>query len=74
MRWFVLGTNLFLVGFGVWLLLTAYRVVGKPPGADEKYDAGHRLWAGTLKLLGWGWVVLTGLALVGVLLVGDALP
>ena len=64
MRWVRLGLDLSLACYGVWLLLTAYRVVGKPPGADEKYDAWHRQWAGTLKLLGWGWVVLTGLHLV----------
>ena len=42
MRWFALGFYLFLAGFGVWLLLIAYRVVGKPPGADERSDAWHR--------------------------------
>jgi hypothetical protein len=64
MRWVRLGLDLSLACYGGWLLLTAYRMVGKPPGADEKYDAWHRQWAGTLKLLGWGWVVLTGLYLV----------
>lgn len=67
MRWFGLVTDLLLAAFGVWLLLTAYRVVGKPPGADEKYDAWHRQWGGSYKVLGWGWVVLTGLVLVGLL-------
>jgi hypothetical protein len=57
--------DLLLAGYGVWLLLAAYRVVGKPPGADEKYDAFHRHWVGTWKVLGWGWVVLMGLELVG---------
>jgi hypothetical protein len=66
--WFGLGVDLLLAIYGVWLLLTAYRVVGKPPGADEKYDAWHRQWAGSYKLLGWGWVVLTGVYLVGTLL------
>ena len=46
--WFLLGADLLLTGYAVWLLLTAYRVVGKPAGADEKYDAWHRQWAGTL--------------------------
>jgi len=68
MRWVGLGADIFLAGFGVWQLLIAYRVVGKPPGADEKFDAWHRQWAGSLKLLGWGLVVLTGLTLVGALL------
>jgi hypothetical protein len=64
MRWLNLGTDLLLAGFGVWQLLLAYRVVGKAPGMDEKYDAWHRHWAGTLKLIGWGIIVLTGLSLV----------
>jgi hypothetical protein len=68
MRWFALGTDLFLTGLGVWLLLIAHRVVGKPTGMDEKYDAWHRQWVGTWKLLGWGWIVVAGLGLVGVLL------
>jgi hypothetical protein len=62
--WFGLAVDLLLTVYGVWLLLTAYRVVGKPPGADEKYDAWHRHWAGSYKVLGWGWVVLMGLKLV----------
>jgi hypothetical protein len=64
MCWVRLGLDLSLACYGVWLLLTAYRVVGKPSGVDEKYDAWHRQWAGSLKFLGWGWVVLTGLHLV----------
>jgi hypothetical protein len=48
MRWSGLVIDLILAGFGVWLLLIAYRVVGKPPGTDEKYDAWHRQQAGTL--------------------------
>ena len=68
--WFLLGADLLLTGYAVWLLLTAYRVVGKPAGADEKYDAWHRQWAGTWKLLGWVGVVLMGLNLVVFLLWG----
>jgi hypothetical protein len=56
--WFHLVTDLLLTAYAVWLLLTAYRVVGKPPGADEKYDAWYRHWAGSWKLLGWSGVVL----------------
>ena len=66
--WFHLVTDLLLTAYAVWLLLTAYRVVGKPAGADEKYDAWHRQWAGTYKLLGWGWVVLMWLTWVVFLL------
>ena len=67
MRWFV-TVDFLLAGIGVWLLLIAYRLVGKPPGADEKYDAWHRQHAGTLKIIGWGWAVLMGSCLVVALL------
>jgi hypothetical protein len=62
--WFGLTTDLLLIVYAVWLLLIAYRVVGKPLGADERYDAWHRHWAGTHKVLGWMGVVLLGLKLV----------
>ena len=68
-RWWVrLVADLLITAYAVWLLLTAYRVVGKPAGADEKYDAWHRQWAGTLQVLGWGWVVLMWLTWVVFLL------
>jgi hypothetical protein len=66
--WFLLGAELLLTVYAVWLLLTAYRVVGKPAGADEEYDAWHRQRAGTYKLLGWGWVVFMWLTWVVFLL------
>jgi hypothetical protein len=68
MRWLTLVIDLFLAGFGVWHLLIAYRVVGKPPGADEKYDAWHRQSAVNLKLIGWGAIVIMASSLVGLLL------
>jgi hypothetical protein len=60
-------TLFLLAAFGVWQLLIAYRWVGKPPGADEKYDTWYRQWGGRLKLLGWWWVALTTLCLIGAL-------
>jgi hypothetical protein len=66
--WFLLGADLLLTVYAVWLLLTAYRVVGKPAGADEEYDAWHRQRADTYKLLGWGWVVFMWLTWVVFLL------
>jgi hypothetical protein len=64
MRWFTLATDLLLAAFGVWILLTAYRVVGKPPGTDEKHDARHRQWGPTRKVIGWLVVVVAGFGLV----------
>ena len=71
--WFLLGADLLLTGYAVWLLLTAYRVVGRPAGADEKYDAWHRQWAGTYKLLGWGVGPALGFELGRFLVVGLSL-
>jgi hypothetical protein len=31
--------GLFIYLWSVWLLLLAYRIVGKPAGQDPKYDA-----------------------------------
>ena len=39
MRWISLAGTLVFVLWSIWLLLLAYRVVGKPPGQDPKYDA-----------------------------------
>jgi hypothetical protein len=56
--------DLGLLGFGVYCLLLAYRRIGKPEGVDPQYDAQFRFWSGTYKFLGWGWVVLSTLALI----------
>ena len=40
MRWVRLGLDLSLACYGVWLLLTAYRVVGKPPGRTRSTTPG----------------------------------
>jgi hypothetical protein len=61
MQWVHLGIDLYLGGFGVWLLLIAYRVVGAPPGADGRYDDWYRQWSVALKRQGWGWVVFAAL-------------
>jgi hypothetical protein len=62
--WPLLGT-LPLLAFGVYCLLLGYRRIGKPEGADPKYDAWYKQWSGTYKLLGWGWIVLSGVGLIG---------
>jgi hypothetical protein len=62
--------DLLITAYAVWLLLTAYRVIGKAPGADEKYDAWHRRSVFMMKLLGWMGVVIMGSSLVLILLWG----
>ena len=52
MQWLALGGTAFLVLSAIWLLLLAYRVVGKPPGKDPKYAAVVEYWAGTFKVYG----------------------
>jgi hypothetical protein len=38
--------------WSLWLLLLAYRIVGKPVGQDPKYDASIEFWSGTFKVMG----------------------
>ena len=52
MRWVSFAGTAFTFLFWLWLLLLAYRVVGKPRGQDPKYDAFIEYWSGTLKFLG----------------------
>jgi len=52
MRWISLAGTVFIGLWSVWLLLTAYRVVGKPPGQDPKYDASIEYWSGTFTVIG----------------------
>jgi hypothetical protein len=37
--------------WSVWLMLLAYRIVGKPAGQDPSYDASIAYWSGTYKVL-----------------------
>jgi hypothetical protein len=64
MRWVGLGADVLLACVGVILLLYAYRVLGKPPGADEKYDAAMARQSPTYKVSAWVIVVLALLALL----------
>jgi hypothetical protein len=64
MRWVSLGVDGLLVCFGVLMLLYAYRLIGKPPGADPTYDAAMGRQAWLYKLGGWC-VTLT--AVIGLL-------
>jgi hypothetical protein len=50
----------FLIVFGGLSLLHAFRVIGKPRGADEKYDAAMARFAPTQKVMG-GVAVVMGL-------------
>ena len=47
-----LAGSVFIGLWCVWLLLLAYRIVGKPPGQDPKYDASMEYWSGTFKVMG----------------------
>jgi hypothetical protein len=52
MRWISLVGSVFVLLWAIWLLLLAYRVVGKKPGQDPKYDAAMEYWSGTFKVMG----------------------
>jgi hypothetical protein len=39
MRWVLLAGDILLLALGIVALLFGYRVIGKPPGADARYDA-----------------------------------
>jgi len=51
MNWFSFAVTA-LQAWSVWLLLLAYRVVGKPPGQDPEYDAALKYWSREFKLGG----------------------
>jgi hypothetical protein len=67
--WWLLSllSDLVLMAFGVFYLLLAYRRIGKPEGADPKYDAWLKQRSGLYKVLGWGWVVVMTFGLIGLL-------
>jgi len=55
MRWLsLIGTIGVFVSclWSVWLMLLAYRIVGKPAGQDPRYDTWITYWSGTFKFLG----------------------
>jgi uncharacterized membrane protein len=72
MRWVGLGTDVLLAVVGVILLLYAHRLLGKPAGADAKYDAALVRQTPTYKILGW---IIVVMAIIGLLdhLVGGIL-
>jgi hypothetical protein len=52
MRWISFLGSVVILIWAIWLLLLAYRVVGKAPGQDPKYDAAMEYWSGTFKVMG----------------------
>ncbi|MBV9124642.1 MAG: hypothetical protein JO112_14895 [Planctomycetes bacterium] len=48
----------FLGLLGLWHLLLAYRILGKPPGQDPNYDAYMKTRSRRFKVLGLGWFLL----------------
>jgi hypothetical protein len=72
MRWLGLGADVLLAVVGVIILLYAHRVLGKPAGADARYDAALARQAPTYKICGW---IIVVMAIIGLLdhLVGGLL-
>jgi hypothetical protein len=67
MRGALLAGDILLLVLGIVVLLYAYRVIGKPPGADERYDAAMARKGVISKVLGWCVVGAGVLGLVGYL-------
>jgi hypothetical protein len=70
MRWVGLAAEGLMAICGVVILLYAYRLIGKPPGADEKYDAAMSRQAGAYRIMGWCIVIMAIIALLDHLLGG----
>jgi hypothetical protein len=62
MRWALLAGDVALAVLGIVVLLYGYRVLGKPPGADERYDAAMARQGGLCKASGW---CMIGMAVIG---------
>jgi hypothetical protein len=71
MRGLSVAGTVFIGLWSVWLLLLAYRVVGKTRGQDPKYDASMEYWSGTFKVMGI--IGLLAIALQAAALIMDAL-
>jgi hypothetical protein len=64
MRWISLAGT---AALSIWWLLLAYRVVGKRPGQDPKYDASIEYWRGTFKVMGVLGIIVFALQFVLIL-------
>ena len=68
MRWLsligLIGTVLVAV-CSIWLLLLAYRIVGRPAGQDPRYDASIEYWSGTFKVAGVLGILAVVLQVIG---------
>jgi hypothetical protein len=64
MSWVWLTVDVLLLCGGIVLLLHAYRVIGKRPGEDEKYDAAMARSSVINKWLGW---CIVAIAIIGLL-------
>jgi hypothetical protein len=62
-RWIGLAADALLACSGIVFLLYAYRVLGKPLGADEKYDAAMAHQSPNYKVFGWA---IVAMALIGI--------
>jgi hypothetical protein len=63
-RWIGHWADVVLACCGVIILLYGYRVLGKPPGTDEKYDAAMARQVPVFKIMG---SIIILMALVGLL-------
>ena len=68
MRWALLAGDIVLAVLGVVTLLYGYRVLGKPPGADERYDAAMARQGWLCRASGWCMVGMAAIGLVGYLM------
>ena len=67
MRWISLAGTAVIVLVSIWWLLVAYRLVGKRPGKDPKFDASIEYWGGTFKVMGVLGIIVLALQLVLIL-------
>jgi hypothetical protein len=64
MRWLGLGADVLMACCGAVILLHAYRVLGKPAGADAAYDAAMSRQSWLYKAAGWCIVAMATLVLI----------
>ena len=69
MRWSSLSGIILSGVWSAWWFLLAFRVVGKRPGQDPKFDAWMEHWSGTFKVMGV--IGIIGMVLEAVTIIVD---
>jgi hypothetical protein len=64
MRWALLVGDVAFAVLGILMLLYGYRLIGKRPGVDERYDAAMARQGWMYKASGWS---LVGMAVIGLI-------